>query len=61
MAAALMQKKREAPKKGISDEFAWLKDTRWNWNNWREVPCRVAVHAAGSACEFLVLIYRCRR
>ena len=25
---------------GISDEFRWLKDTRWNWNNWREVIFR---------------------
>eukprot|EP00966_Prymnesium_polylepis_P057605 1333905-Prymnesium_polylepis.1 len=21
---------------GISEEFAWMKDTRWNWNNWRD-------------------------
>ena len=29
--------KAEAPKKGISEEMAWLKDTRWLWNDWREV------------------------
>ena len=22
---------------GINSEFAFLKDTRWNWNNWRDV------------------------
>ena len=22
---------------GIDSEFSWLKDTRWNWNNWRDV------------------------
>jgi len=21
----------------IGDSFAWLKETRWNWNNWRDV------------------------
>jgi len=25
---------------GISSEFGWLKDTRWLWNNWREVIFR---------------------
>ncbi len=25
---------------GISSEFGWMKDTRWNWNNWREVIFR---------------------
>ena len=30
-------KDRAAPKKGISDEMKWLKDTRWLWNEWREV------------------------
>ena len=25
---------------GISEEYRWLKDTRWNWNNWREVIFR---------------------
>jgi hypothetical protein len=30
-------KKAEKPKKGISEEMAWLKDTRWVWNDWREV------------------------
>lgn len=29
----------EKPKKGVNEEFAWLKDTRWNWNDWREVGC----------------------
>lgn len=24
----------------ISSEMKWLKDTRWNWNNWREVIFR---------------------
>lgn len=23
--------------KKVSSEFAWMKDTRWLWNNWREV------------------------
>ena len=27
-------------KGGINAEFNWLKDTRWNWNNWREVIFR---------------------
>ena len=34
--------KSRASKKtgGISEEFSWMKDTRWNWNNWREVIFR---------------------
>lgn len=24
----------------IGKSFAWLKDTRWNWNNWRDVVFR---------------------
>jgi len=31
---------RPSSRGGISDEFSWLKDTRWNWNNWREVIFR---------------------
>merc|ERR1711908_54547 len=32
-------KAKAAPKK-INDEMAWLKDTRWLWNEWREVIFR---------------------
>lgn len=33
---------RDKPRKakGISEEMAWLKDTRWLWNEWREVIFR---------------------
>lgn len=24
-------------KDSISSEFGWMKDTRWNWNDWRDV------------------------
>ena len=41
--------KAEAPKKGISEEMAWLKDTRWLWNDWREVSIRV--HARAHALD----------
>lgn len=27
-------------KPDVSSEFSWLKDTRWLWNNWREVVFR---------------------
>ena len=27
----------KAPQKGVSSEMSWLKDTRWLWNEWREV------------------------
>ena len=30
-------REKAAPKKGVSEEMAWLKDTRWLWNQWREV------------------------
>merc|ERR1719240_1058140 len=34
-------KKRDRPKsKGVTDEMSWLKDTRWLWNEWREVIFR---------------------
>merc|ERR1719240_1421663 len=34
-------KKRDRPKsKGVSAEMSWLKDTRWLWNEWREVIFR---------------------
>merc|ERR1712066_359072 len=37
----------------ISDEFAALKDTRWHWNNWRDVIFRAdgGFLAPGGGCE----------
>lgn len=32
--------RREARKQAIGSEFGWLKDTRWLWNQWREVIFR---------------------
>ena len=29
--------KRKGKRETRVDEMAWLKGTRWNWNNWREV------------------------
>ena len=39
--------------KKVSSEFDWLKDTRWNWNNWREVIFRAsgAFLAPAENCE----------
>ena len=31
---------KAARKRGISEEMAWMKDTRWLWNEWREVRKR---------------------
>jgi len=38
---------------GISEEFAWMKDTRWNWNNWRDVIFRAdgSFLAPAEGCE----------
>ena len=37
----------------INEEFSWLKNTRWNWNNWREVIFRAdgAFLAPAENCE----------
>ncbi|KAL3923116.1 MAG: hypothetical protein SGPRY_004325 [Prymnesium sp.] len=29
--------KPSAGARSIDEEWAWLKNTRWNWNNWRDV------------------------
>ena len=34
------RKTSTANKKGVSSEMSWLKDTRWLWNQWREVIFR---------------------
>ncbi|KAL1530725.1 hypothetical protein AB1Y20_001624 [Prymnesium parvum] len=38
---------------GIDEEFLWLKDTRWNWNNWRDVIFKAngAFLAPAEGCE----------
>lgn len=40
-------------KGGISTEFAWMKDTRWHWNNWRDVIFRAdgSFLAPAEGCE----------
>ena len=30
-------RKPASRKKGVSEDMTWLKDTRWLWNQWREV------------------------
>ena len=39
--------------RSISDEMKWIKDTRWNWNNWREVIFRAdgSFLAPAEGCE----------
>ena len=39
--------------KGVSKEFKWLKDTRWHWNNWRDVIFRAdgSFLAPAEGCE----------
>ena len=39
--------------KGVSKEFKWMKDTRWNWNNWRDVVFRAdgSFLAPAEGCE----------
>ena len=34
------RRKMDFEQKGISAEMAWMKDTRWLWNEWREVIFR---------------------
>ena len=38
---------------GVSKEFKWLKDTRWHWNNWRDVIFRAdgSFLAPAEGCE----------
>ena len=47
--------KRGAAKKAaaVDDEYAWLKDSRWLWNNWREVIFKAdgAFLAPAENCE----------
>ena len=44
---------KKADRSKISDEMKWLKDTRWNWNNWREVIFRAdgSFLAPAESCE----------
>ena len=39
--------------KGVSKDFKWMKDTRWNWNNWRDVIFRAdgSFLAPAEGCE----------
>ena len=39
--------------KGVSQDFKWMKDTRWNWNNWRDVIFRAdgSFLAPAEGCE----------
>ena len=33
-------RRKQRARSSDSDEFSWIKDTRWLWNNWREVIFR---------------------
>ena len=39
--------------KGVSKDFKWMKDTRWHWNNWRDVIFRAdgSFLAPAEGCE----------
>ena len=39
--------------KGVTKEFKWMKDTRWHWNNWRDVIFRAdgSFLAPAEGCE----------
>ena len=38
---------------GVSKDFKWMKDTRWHWNNWRDVIFRAdgSFLAPAEGCE----------
>eukprot|EP00967_Tisochrysis_lutea_P096863 scaffold142026_cov28-Tisochrysis_lutea.AAC.1 len=42
-----------ADRGSIGSSFAWMKDTRWNWNNWRDVVFRAdgSFLAPAESCE----------
>mmetsp|Transcript_4531 Transcript_4531/g.10284 ORF Transcript_4531/g.10284 Transcript_4531/m.10284 type:complete len:148 (-) Transcript_4531:194-637(-) len=46
-------KKRGGVAKGVSKDFKWMKDTRWHWNNWRDVIFRAdgSFLAPAEGCE----------
>ena len=45
--------RRSSGREAIGASFGWLKDTRWNWNRWRDVIFRAdgSFLAPAEGCE----------